>query len=728
MSQTRSELDTRYPMEIKRDPALLNKIVDGFLHDLNKTYNLCQEIPESIYSYTKLFYITQGISADNKHIPFTILFTIYNAKSALSIQGWDQCDINQQCNYLQLNNISTKTKRDIWIKNLLQKTYNLDYIPTELKTNIITEVGNVLTSFYSDIDHQLLDNNDMNDWTQRDILLSFIYHIIIESNKQIISTENTGSNKFVWEFVETFRKYLVISQKNPTTKWNGSVLLQSITTSNITFSNDLQRLIRWRFSSLSLKPLLITPLLQSWIIDLYHKYHTSSLQTSLHKSDLQFVNTGQQFIYKPMPKLNAEETIKLIKYRKMQKMRLPETAIKNKMKSDNIDDELITKFFNQPQDDQKDDDDDDDSDKMINQNKNNLLIAGYSRREEMYLSHTLWIFIPNDVKQLIEQFYGKTYAVATFAPSKNEFDYAVEFLLPMKRIGINLNKTETKITKCHSEFAQKNIIPNSEIIQINDSLIKGKELTVEENDKLWEALKRNGKSFIILRASKELNQIGTHLLIDITLNDKDREKLNNKLFPYWKFEPVKILKAFKNLLSDYKNVRNMEIISIYANKKCLSNNGEGLTFSIFIDDDKIDLNGYLLIKLKYLLEKECKLKEEEEEGVMMNIEVNVAYLMRGLRGYGIETAWSEISTCYWTDDKMRDTLASLVYLVKGVDEGRNAWYYIMVDINHLQQFKVALDNDIIHLEQYGKILSSAYGDTPPTVIADKLKETWLIHD
>ncbi len=77
-------------------------------------------------------------------------------------------------------------------------------------------------------------------------------------------------------------------------------------------------------------------------------------------------------------------------------------------------------------------------------------------------------------------------------------------------------------------------------------------------------------------------------------------------------------------------------------------------------------------------------------------------------------------------DPQKRMQADLIYLVKGVDAGRNAWYYVLVDRLKLQLFLKALNDDIIHLENYGKILFSAYGDEPPADITDKLKDEYGI--
>jgi hypothetical protein len=77
-------------------------------------------------------------------------------------------------------------------------------------------------------------------------------------------------------------------------------------------------------------------------------------------------------------------------------------------------------------------------------------------------------------------------------------------------------------------------------------------------------------------------------------------------------------------------------------------------------------------------------------------------------------------------DPQKRMQAELIYLVKGIDAGRNAWYYVLVERLKLQLFLKALNDDIIHLENYGKILYSAYGDEPPADVTDKLKEEYGI--
>jgi hypothetical protein len=77
-------------------------------------------------------------------------------------------------------------------------------------------------------------------------------------------------------------------------------------------------------------------------------------------------------------------------------------------------------------------------------------------------------------------------------------------------------------------------------------------------------------------------------------------------------------------------------------------------------------------------------------------------------------------------DPQKKMQSDLIYLVKGIDAGRNAWYYVLVERLKLQLFLKALNDDIIHLENYGKILYSAYGDEPPEHITKTLKDEYGI--
>ena len=67
-----------------------------------------------------------------------------------------------------------------------------------------------------------------------------------------------------------------------------------------------------------------------------------------------------------------------------------------------------------------------------------------------------------------------------------------------------------------------------------------------------------------------------------------------------------------------------------------------------------------------------------------------------------------------------------IYLVKGKDIGRSAWYYVLVHGPRLVEFVQALADPIIHLEEYGQILRSGYGDEPPEHVTKYIKAQYNI--
>ncbi len=103
---------------------------------------------------------------------------------------------------------------------------------------------------------------------------------------------------------------------------------------------------------------------------------------------------------------------------------------------------------------------------------------------------------------------------------------------------------------------------------------------------------------------------------------------------------------------------------------------------------------------------------------------NTDQILEGLRKDG--PSESKDGNDFQKVDPIKRSQASLIYLVKGIDDNRNAWYYVLVERPKLQLFLKALNDDIIHLENYGKVLYSAYGDEPPQDITDALNAEYGI--
>ncbi len=66
-----------------------------------------------------------------------------------------------------------------------------------------------------------------------------------------------------------------------------------------------------------------------------------------------------------------------------------------------------------------------------------------------------------------------------------------------------------------------------------------------------------------------------------------------------------------------------------------------------------------------------------------------------------------------------------IYLTKGVDDNKDAWYYVLVTKSS-ELFEHCLKNSIIHLENHGKVLESGYGNEPGKLISEKIKNNYGI--
>jgi len=78
----------------------------------------------------------------------------------------------------------------------------------------------------------------------------------------------------------------------------------------------------------------------------------------------------------------------------------------------------------------------------------------------------------------------------------------------------------------------------------------------------------------------------------------------------------------------------------------------------------------------------------------------------------------------WVDfaTKQRSaTLFDYVYLVRGKDHDKEAWYYVLVNNGCKEQFKIALERDRINLEKHGIVVCSGWGNKPPDDIEAKLQ-------
>lgn len=67
-----------------------------------------------------------------------------------------------------------------------------------------------------------------------------------------------------------------------------------------------------------------------------------------------------------------------------------------------------------------------------------------------------------------------------------------------------------------------------------------------------------------------------------------------------------------------------------------------------------------------------------------------------------------------------------LYLVKGIEEARQAWYYIEVDALKEPLFKrqCIAENNVFDLKGYGKVLECGWGENPPADVAKRIEEEY----
>lgn len=76
-------------------------------------------------------------------------------------------------------------------------------------------------------------------------------------------------------------------------------------------------------------------------------------------------------------------------------------------------------------------------------------------------------------------------------------------------------------------------------------------------------------------------------------------------------------------------------------------------------------------------------------------------------------------------ERSKHNLAKYIYLVNGQDRGRDAWHYVLVDPPKLSVFRQKTQGGSLDVADYGKVLFSGWGKTPPPEIKEKIKNEYL---
>lgn len=68
---------------------------------------------------------------------------------------------------------------------------------------------------------------------------------------------------------------------------------------------------------------------------------------------------------------------------------------------------------------------------------------------------------------------------------------------------------------------------------------------------------------------------------------------------------------------------------------------------------------------------------------------------------------------------------SLVYIVTGIHDGKALWHCILLDKTMKDAFLASLADDSADLQQFGKILCSGWGETPPAETLETLAKEYM---
>jgi hypothetical protein len=82
-----------------------------------------------------------------------------------------------------------------------------------------------------------------------------------------------------------------------------------------------------------------------------------------------------------------------------------------------------------------------------------------------------------------------------------------------------------------------------------------------------------------------------------------------------------------------------------------------------------------------------------------------------------------------TDAQIRrffEERASLVYLVRGKDNGRPAWHYVLIAKPKLDAFKRKLATGSMDVSQYGAVLYSGWGQNPDSATVARIRSEYAV--
>ena len=79
--------------------------------------------------------------------------------------------------------------------------------------------------------------------------------------------------------------------------------------------------------------------------------------------------------------------------------------------------------------------------------------------------------------------------------------------------------------------------------------------------------------------------------------------------------------------------------------------------------------------------------------------------------------WEGIIALEWEKGPIK-----LLYLVRGKHEGREAWHYVLVERDLIDDFEEKVRSGTVNVSDYGYVIKSGWGKDPPVDIVDKINK------
>ena len=109
---------------------------------------------------------------NRKATPFSLILSVYGAKLAVRVPGWEQLDLIKQCQYLYLEKLDSKAKRKKIIDNLINKEENFSFLRSRSYLRIHMKY---ILKLYVRESHRLTQDTNIAAWTHHEILYHFYF-------------------------------------------------------------------------------------------------------------------------------------------------------------------------------------------------------------------------------------------------------------------------------------------------------------------------------------------------------------------------------------------------------------------------------------------------------------------------------------------------------------------------------------------------------------------------